>query len=182
MASEATEVAGHAAEAAEHAQGMPQLDFTTYPNQIFWLVVTLVVIYFMMTRVILPRISSVLAERAKTITSDLERAEELKQKAAEAEEALKKAEADAKAEARRIIEETKAEIQKDLEAAMKKAEAEIAKMAAASEEKIAEIRAHAVESVAAVATDVAQEIVSVIFPGKAKPEDVAAAVAKRAKG
>ena len=42
MATEATEAAGHG---GEHAVGMPQLDFSTWPNQIFWLLVTLVVIY-----------------------------------------------------------------------------------------------------------------------------------------
>jgi hypothetical protein len=30
--------------------GMPQLDFSTFPNQIFWLVVTLIAIYFILTR------------------------------------------------------------------------------------------------------------------------------------
>ena len=36
--------------------GMPQLDFSTFPNQIFWLVVTLLVIYFVLSRVALPRL------------------------------------------------------------------------------------------------------------------------------
>jgi len=36
--------AGAAHDAAASAPGMPQLDFSTFPNQIFWLVVTLVVI------------------------------------------------------------------------------------------------------------------------------------------
>ncbi len=54
----------HAAEGAEQAAGMPQLDFATFPNQIFWLVVTLVVIYLILNKVALPRIASVLADRA----------------------------------------------------------------------------------------------------------------------
>ena len=43
--------------------GMPQLDFATFPNQIFWLIVTLVVIYFVLSRIALPRIGAVLAGR-----------------------------------------------------------------------------------------------------------------------
>ena len=39
----ATQDAEHAAEASV---GMPQLDFSTFPNQIFWLVVSIVVLYF----------------------------------------------------------------------------------------------------------------------------------------
>ena len=31
--------------------GMPQLDFSTFSNQIFWLVITLVVIYFILSRI-----------------------------------------------------------------------------------------------------------------------------------
>ena len=93
MATEATDAAGKAAESA----GMPQLDFSTFPNQIFWLVVTLVVIYLVLSKVALPRIASVLAERQGTITNDIAAAEDLKAKAAEAEEAYNKAIADARA-------------------------------------------------------------------------------------
>ena len=67
MATETTDAAGKAAESA----GMPQLDFSTFANQIFWLVVTLVVIYLVLSKVALPRIASVLAERQGTITNDL---------------------------------------------------------------------------------------------------------------
>ncbi|HDR27259.1 MAG TPA: F0F1 ATP synthase subunit B', partial [Rhodovulum sp.] len=67
--------------------GMPQLDFATFPNQIFWLVVTLVVIYFVLSRIALPRIAAVLAERQGTISNDIIAADELKLKAQEAERA-----------------------------------------------------------------------------------------------
>ena len=66
---------------------MPQLDFSHFPNQIFWLVVALVVIYLILSKVALPRIGSILAERQGTITNDIAAAEDLKQKAVEAEAA-----------------------------------------------------------------------------------------------
>ena len=75
MATEATEAANGA---AESSAGMPQLDFSTFPNQIFWLLITLVVIYLLLSRVALPRIGGILAERAGTITNDLAAAEDLK--------------------------------------------------------------------------------------------------------
>jgi F-type H+-transporting ATPase subunit b len=53
------------AETAASGPGMPQLDFTTFSNQIFWLVVTMVVLYFVMSRVALPRIAAVLADRRR---------------------------------------------------------------------------------------------------------------------
>ena len=121
-----------ATEPVEHAggTGMPQLDFSTFPNQIFWLVVTLVVIYLILSRVALPRIGSVLAERSGTITNDLGAAEELNQKAKAAEAAYEKALADARTEAARIVAVTKAEIQAGLKVELDRADAQIAAIVA----------------------------------------------------
>ena len=69
------------------AVGMPQLDFATFPNQIFWLLVTLMVIYVVLANVALPRIGGTLANRKGTIAGDIAAAEELKQKARAAEKA-----------------------------------------------------------------------------------------------
>ena len=80
MATTTVEAAG----AAEKA-GMPQLDFSTFPNQIFWLVVTLVVTFLLLKLVVLPRVGGILAERKGAIASDLAAAEELKHKAVAAE-------------------------------------------------------------------------------------------------
>ncbi len=179
MATETHEAAGHAAEAA--APGMPQLDFTNWGNQIFWLLVTLVVIYFVLSRIALPRIAAVLAERQGTITNDIAAAEELKAKAVEAEGAYNKALADARAEAQRIVAETKAEIQADLDAATAKADAEIAAKVAEGEKAIAAIRANALESVKVVAKDTTAEIVAALG-GEAGANTVDAAVAARIKG
>ncbi|MEO9514642.1 MAG: F0F1 ATP synthase subunit B' [Paracoccaceae bacterium] len=167
------------AEAA--APGMPQLDFSTFGNQIFWLLVALVVIYFVLSRVALPRIAAILAERSGTITNDLAAAEDLKVKAIEAEQVYEKALADARAEAQNIAAATRAEIQADLDVAIAKADAEIAAKAAESESAIAEIRAGAVDAVKAVAKDTAGEIVSVLG-GKADAKAVTAAVTARMKG
>ncbi len=183
-ASHGEEAVSHAADAAGHATeavGMPQLDFSSFPNQIFWLMVTLVAIYFILTRVALPRIEAVLAERAGTITNDLAAAEDLKQKAVEAEEAYNKALADARAEANRIVAEAKADIQVDLDKAVAKADAEIAAKAAESEKAIAEIRAGAMDAVKKVASDTAKEIVAAMG-AKADAKTITAAVNARLKG
>ena len=163
------------------AGGMPQLDITTWPNQIFWLAVTLVAIYLILTRIAVPRISAVLAERRGTITNDLAAAEELKQKAVEAEKAYNEALATARAEAAKIVAKARADIQADLDAATAQADVQIAERTAVSEASIAEIRAGAVASVTEVAKDTAKEIVAA-FGGKADARSVTAAVTARLKG
>lgn len=183
---EAADGVEHAADAAAHAAeasgaGMPQLDPSTFPNQIFWLVVTLVVIYLILSRIALPRIGAVLAERSGTISNDLAAAEELRAKAAAAEKAYDKALTDARTEANRIIAAAKAGIQAELAAEMEKAEAQIAAKAAESEKAIRAIRDQAVSSVTEVARDTAREIVAVLG-GTVEGDAIEAAVAARVKG
>ncbi|WP_103258541.1 F0F1 ATP synthase subunit B' [Tabrizicola aquatica] len=173
----ATEAHGEAGAAV----GMPQLDFSTWPNQIFWLLVTLVVIYLVLSKIALPRIGAVLADRKSTITNDLAAAEELKQKAVEAEKAYNDALANARTEAAKIIAAAKAEIQKDLDAATAKADAEIAAKTAESEKSIAAIRDGAAAAVAEVARDTAAELVTALG-GAADAKSVSAAVTARLKG
>ncbi len=160
---------------------MPQLCADWMPNQIFWLIITLAAIYFVMSRIALPRIGAVLAERSGTITNDIAAAEELKNKAAEAEAAYENALVDARAEAQKIVAEAKAEIQAELDVELQKADAEIAAKTAESEKAIAEIRDGAVKSVAEVAKDTAKELVSVMG-GSADAKTITAAVNARMKG
>ena len=180
MATTATESLAGGAEQAEKT-GLPQLDFGTFPNQIFWLAVTLVIIYLVLTRVALPRIGAVLAERSGTITNDLAAAEEFKQKAVQAERAYNDALATARAEAAKIVATAKADIQKDLDLAIAKADADIAAKAVESEAKITEIKAGALDAITEVARDTAHELVMALG-GTVDAQSITAAVAARLKG
>jgi len=161
--------------------GMPQLDFSTFGNQIFWLVVTLVVIYVILSRVALPRIADVLAERRESISNDIAAAEDLKLKAVEAEEAYNKALADARIEAVRIVEAAKAEMKSELNAAIAKADGEIAQKVAEGEKIIQEIRASAMESVEDVAKSTASALITALG-GKDDDKSVDKAVSREMKG
>ncbi|MGH1457637.1 MAG: F0F1 ATP synthase subunit B' [Paracoccaceae bacterium] len=185
-AAAATHNTGNAAADAAHGAadagpGMPQLDFTTFGNQIFWLLVALVVIYIILSRFALPRIAAVLAERQGTITNDIAAAEELKAKAVEAEAAYNQALADARVDASNIIAATKVEIQAELDKAIAKADTEIAAKTAEGEKAIAEIRASATDAVKAVSKDVAKDIIA-SMGAKADAKTVTAAVTARMKG
>lgn len=179
------EAAAHGAEAAGHAAegatGMPQLDFSTFPNQIFWLIVTMGVLYWVLSRIALPRIAAVISDRQGAITGDLMAAEEFKQKAKEAEAAYDKALADARGEAQKIVAANRAEIQKELDAAIAKADAEIAARTAESEKRIGEIRDSAASDARDVARDVTAELVRA-FGGNVDQGAVDQAVDNRMKG
>lgn len=169
------------ADQAAGSAGIPQLEISSFPNQIFWLVVALVVLYLVLSRVALPRIGSVMAERAGTIANDIAAAEQLKLQAIEAEAAYNKALDDARAAAARVVDQARAEIQADLDAAIAKADAEIAARSAEAEVKLAAIRDQAADAVAEVARDAAAEIVG-SFGVTADAATVSAAVDARLKG
>ena len=162
--------------------GMPQLDFSTFPNQIFWFLVALVALYFIISRIALPRIAGILAERSGIISNDLDAAVRMKEQAVQSEAAYNAALAAARANAQKIGAETKAEIRKTLDGETAKADAEIAVQASLSEGHIREIRDGALKSIEVVAKDAAKAIIAAILPGAADDKAVDAAVFARLKG
>lgn len=168
----------HGAEAGN--VGMPQLDFTTFPSQIFWLVVALTVLYYVLSRAALPRIAGAIEERQDAIEDDLDRAAEFKRRAHQAEQAYEAALAAARAEVARITAEARAEVQAEVHEVVAKAEADIAAKAAESEKRIAEVRAEAAENVRSVARETAAALIGAVLPGTSVSDaDIAAAVDAR---
>jgi len=88
---------------------LPQLDLETYASQIFWLIVTFIVLYFLVAKIAMPRIAEVLEGRQERIEDDLDKAETLKKEAylvrVEYEKALSSAREEAHEATRRAQEE-----------------------------------------------------------------------------
>jgi F-type H+-transporting ATPase subunit b len=106
---------------------MPQFDPSSFASQIFWLAVTFVALYFVMARVVVPRIADVLDTRRRRIETNLEKAETLKKDAATALAAYEKAVGEAREQARGLI----AEAGRHIAETAAREEAELAKRLAA---------------------------------------------------
>ncbi|NAZ37573.1 F0F1 ATP synthase subunit B' [Rubellimicrobium sp. CFH 75288] len=166
---------------AEAAAGMPQLDPSTFGNQIFWLLVALVAIWLILSRIVVPRVGAILAARRDAVEGDLRAAERLRAQAAEAEAAYEKAVADARAEAGRIAAETRATIQAELAAALAEADRRIEAKSAESAAALAAIEADAQRTVDAVARDVARALVEALG-GRPDGAAIDAAVSRQMGG
>ena len=68
--------------------GMPQLDFSTFPNQIFWLVVFCVVLFAIVKFFIIPRMEDIFANRRKIIDGNIAKAEEIRLRVSEIEKQI----------------------------------------------------------------------------------------------
>ena len=135
--------------------GMPQFDLSRFPSQIFWLGVTFLVLYWVMSKVALPRIGEVLEARANRIGGDLDRASALKAEADQIKAAYEKALGEARTKAQEVGRSTEAGLAR--EAAERQAQLgnELAGRIRDAESRIAAAKATAMGNLAGVAAEVA---------------------------
>lgn len=167
--------------AGESSGGLPQLDFTTWPTQIFWLVVTFALAYVLMWRVVTPRIASVLEERHSRLDDDMQRAKQAADEAEAMRISFEKTLADARAEAQ---EKTRSTLAAAVAEAEKK-DAAVAKHLATkigkAEAKIVEARDAALAELDDVAATSAADAVSSLAGIKVTKTDAKKAVKAAAK-
>lgn len=135
---------------------MPQLEFATFPTQIFWLCITFLLLYLVMWKVVIPRISGVLEERQSRVENDLERAEQLQLEATSVLAAYEESISNGKLEAQKIIQEATLQIAESQ--AHREAEAleRISAMTAEAEGKINAARNDAIADIRSVAAELVQ--------------------------
>ena len=139
---------------------LPQLDIHTYPSQIFWLIVAFIVLYFLVAKIAVPRISEVLGEREERIADDLDKAETLRKEAERVRAEYEKALADARDKAHAATREAQDAATKSGAAAEAEAQAKVGAMLKDAESRIAAARTEAIGNVRSVARDVAGDAVS----------------------
>src|SRR5215471_2201557 len=86
--------------------GMPQLDFATFPTQLFWLAVTFIILYVLMKWLVLPQVAAMIKARRDQLDADLASAEQLKAEAEAALAAYQQALATARAQAQAVVKQT----------------------------------------------------------------------------
>ena len=115
---------------------MPQLDFTTFIPQLFWLFLSLSFLYFILSRIALPRISDVIEERNDTITDDLDEAKSLSIEAEKVVNELKSKLEDARSSSQKTLMDERQKNLDKISSERKKFEETISKEISSSEEKI----------------------------------------------
>jgi F-type H+-transporting ATPase subunit b len=174
-----------AAEEAAHGEGkakvFPPFDTTTYGSTLFWLAILFGLLYWLMSRKALPRLSAIKQARRAQIDRDLGSAAAMQKKAEEAEAAYTAALAKSKAEAQ--LTATAARDAANVEADKRRTavETELSAKMIAAEAQITASKTAAMRNVAAIATDAAGEIVRQITGKAPAAADLAAAISAAAK-
>ena len=151
-----TEV-GHAETGFTCAPGLPQMCTDTFPSQIFWLVITFVFLYVMMSRVTLPKIGRVIEERRDRVAD---------------EQAL----AEARSKAHVLAQETRDTLAGEADERKAALEAELDKKLEVASERIAETKTAALSSIREVASDTAAAVVEHILEEAGNTDAIASAV------
>lgn len=134
---------------------MPQFDPTYFAPQVVWLGITFLALYLLMSKLILPRMTGILAQREDRIDGNLQRAEALKEEAAQVLASYQKAIADARAQAQTALAKAAADIA--AETAVREAEfaKKMADQTAAAEAGIRAAKTQALADVRGIAAEVA---------------------------
>ena len=151
---------------------MPQLDFTTFIPQLFWLFLCLTILYFVLSKIALPRISDVIEERNDTITDDLDEAKSLSLEAEKVVEDLKSKLEEARSISQKNLMD---ERQKNLEIISSKRkhfEENVSKEISSSEKEIKKNKIKALKDASSLAEDIAEEIINNLFVKKVSKKDL----------
>lgn len=163
-----------------HSEVFPPFDPASFGGQLLWLAITFAALYFLMSRVALPRIGSILETRRTRIEGDLKEAERLRQETEKAAAAYEAALAEARKNAHGIAEETRAGIKADIDGRRADVEAGLAKRVSAAEARIQADKDAALANVGSIAAETAQALVAKIS-GNVTAAEAKAAVAAVSK-
>jgi F-type H+-transporting ATPase subunit b len=173
------ETNAHSEVPAQH--GFPPFESEHFPSQLVWLAISFVLLYVLMSKIALPRIGSILAERNRLVSDDLAAAERLKEQSNAAHAAYEKALHDARNRAQTIASSTREQQAREAEALHKRLEAQFHDRFAAAEQSIAKSRAAAMGSVRAIAGETASAIVERLIGQQPRQDESAGALGDPAK-
>lgn len=167
----------HAADEGESG-GLPQLNPDSYASQVFWLVVTFLILYFLCAKIFLPRLGGIIEERRNRIADDFDQAAEFKTQAEEAEATFNKALADARAKAAQIGAETREQLDAEIAEMQAETEQSLEADIVAAEKRIAETAAAANAAVQEAATDTTKALVAALIDETPSEDAVANALSR----
>lgn len=168
-----------AAEKGAAKPGLPQLNPEFYAAQLFWLALTFGVLYYVLSRISLPRIGEVIEERRSRIQRDLDEAERLKSETDKALATYEQKLAEARGRAGSMAKETRDKLAAEVDRERTKLDGQMAVRVTAAEKSIADKKAEALAGVDAIAADTVGDVVKRLIGEQVSADDVRRALAPR---
>ena len=148
------------------AVGMPQLDFSTFPNQIFWLAVFCIVLFAIVKIFIIPRMEDIFANRRKIIDGNIAKAEEIRIRVSEIEKQIDDELKKAKAQCDEIMNISGNNIKEQMAAALEESKMTTTQLIKEAEGRLKELRAGSEAAIEKISEELASEIIKKISKEK----------------
>lgn len=155
---------------------MPQLDPTWFASQLFWLAISFVMLYALLSCVILPRLQGVLHTRGQTLSSDLNAAKQMAAEADEAKQVYERALADARARAQQMQNDVALAYKEKSDTSAKAMEAKVADMLTTAERRIHAKKQELMQSLIPASAEIASLVIGKLTNQSPSHEAIHAAV------
>ena len=161
---------------AAESGGMPQLNPEFWISQIFWLTLTFGILYLVLSKLILPKISANLETRKSQISENIEAAEKQREdsemKLKEYEEIISKS----KLEAKTIFNQAREKALKDINAKKEVLEGQIDEEISKAEEEIKTLRNGAPDKINKIAIETSSELIQKLIGAEVNNSSISAIV------
>lgn len=161
--------------------GMPQLDPTYWPSQIFWLILIFTALYLALSNLYIPKIKNSIDNRENKIKDDLDEAQKLKNLA---EEKLKEYELsieNAKKDVQKIVFESKNKLNLEIQNKKKKFEKEIKIEIESAEKEIENLKKDSLKDISTISEEIASSVIEQISGEPMNQSSVKAAILETSK-
>ncbi len=156
--------------------GMPQLDTEFWPAQIFWLILVFSILYLVIWKIFLPKITYSVENRKSRIVNDLDEAQKLKENAEKKLREYNTILINSKLEAKKIIEDARKKLDKEIEIKKKDFNSQIEKEISKVEKEIKELRKTSLVDISKIASETSSELIKKIINTEVNQSNVSAIV------
>tara|TARA_Y100000590_G_C15220841_1_gene826160 strand:+ start:40 stop:618 length:579 start_codon:yes stop_codon:yes gene_type:complete len=156
--------------------GMPQLDSEFWSAQIFWLILIFSILYLIIWKIFLPKITYSIENRKFKVVNDINEAQKLKENAEIKLKEYNKIIENSKKEAKKIIEDNKKKLEEDIKNKRKKFDDEIDKELLNVEKEIEVLKKSSTSNISKIAGETSTEIIKKIFNTEVNKSNVSAIV------
>ena len=164
-----------AVDAAEKV-GMPQLDTEFWVSQIFWLTITFGILYVVLSKLILPKISKNLEIRRSQILENIEAAEKQREESELRITQYEKAVQKSKDEAKNYFKQAKEKLLKDINFKKNALDEELNLEIQKAESEIQELKDRASEKINKIAVETSADLLHQLIGAKVNSSSISAIV------
>ena len=161
---------------AAESGGMPQLNPEFWVSQIFWLILTFGILYIVLSKLILPKISANLELRKSQIQENIEAAEKQRRSSDDKLKEYDKIILKSKLEAKNIFRDAREKVIKDINSKKETLDKQIDEEIKKAEQEIGVLRKNAPEKISKIAIETSTQLVKKLIGAEMNNSSISAIV------